>query len=287
MNLPDFIICGAQKGGTTALLKYLKQHPQIYMPRQEMHFFSWYYDRGERWYAKHFRYNLSLCIYGEKSPSYMYLDAGLVAKRMHETMPSVKLIFMLRDPVKRAYSEYWMLVLNGEEKLPFNEAVWREDRDYLKRGFYAQQIREYLKYFGKENIMILISEDFRKNRERRMKEVFDFLGVEHIDLRTPDVHVGGMPRSKFLLRLSGLMVKLSKMAWDTPFLRNFFWNANSVIKEINKTKGKKEKMDEKTERKLYEYFAPYNDDLMYLLHGLNLPDLAEIIKKEWVMEAIK
>lgn len=125
MMLPHFIICGTQKGGTTALLYYLRQHPNIYMPRREVHFFSWYWNKGVKWYKKHFRYGFRPVIFGEKSPSYM-LNADVVAKRMKEVLPSPKLIFMLRNPVERAYSGYWMFYINGEENLPFDIAVWNE-----------------------------------------------------------------------------------------------------------------------------------------------------------------
>jgi len=280
INLPDFIICGTQKGGTTALRMYLRQHPCIYMPKREMHFFSWYFNKGVGWYAKHFRYNSSHYVCGEKSPSYMF-HAQEVAERMKEILPSPKLIFMLRDPVKRAYSEYWMMVLNGKEKLSFDEAIWKKDRDYLIRGHYAKQIKEFLKYFDRENMMVIISEDFRKNREKRMWDVFDFLGIEQIRLKMPNIHVGGIPRSKFLLKLAGISTRLSMMAWDSPLFRNFFCDVRSAIKRINRVEGQKPKMSEETRKKLYEYFKPQNEDLISLLNGLHFQNLAEIVKKEW------
>lgn len=280
MKLPDFIVCGTQKGGTTALLWYLRQHPDIYMPRGEIHYFTFHADKNIKWYMKHFPDD-KVC--GEKSPSYMF-QAGKVAKRMYELMPDAKLIFMLRNPVKRAYSAYWMYYIDGTENLSFEEAVWRTDsfRDYLERGKYANQIREFLKYFDKEQIMILISEDFRENREERMKEVFDFIGVKKVDLKMPDIHVGGMPRSEMLRRLSGLVGKVSQVVWDYPALRNFTYDVRSAIKKINRIEGKKPPMDEKIKSKLYEYFEPYNNELIDLLKELGYTEYIEILKRKWM-----
>ena len=280
MSLPDFIICGTQKGGTTALMEYLKQHPQICMPEREIHFFSWYYNKGIKWYEKYFDHDAML--YGEKSPSYMYPEPGLVAKRIHKELPSIKLIFMLRNPIKRAYSEYWMLVLNGEEKLPFSKAVWKKNRDYIGRGFYAKQIKEYLKYFDPENIKIIISEDFRENRNQRIKEVFRFLGIYPIEVETLDIHVGGMPKSKILLNIAGLITNVAEKAViNSPTLRFLCWDVRGFFKRLNKIEGKKPPMDEETKEKLYKYFKPHNEELIDLLKDLEMPHLAETIRKKW------
>ena len=280
MNLPDFIICGTQKGGTTALKAYLQQHPQIHMPPREIHFFSWYYDKSIKWYKKHFKHDHILN--GEKSPSYMYPNPETVAERIHETIPKAKLIFMLRNPVQRAYSEYWMLVLNGEENQPFSKAVWNKNRDYLERGFYAKQIKKYLKYFDKNNIMILISEDFRKNRDERMKDVFKFLGVKPVELKTPDVHVGGMYKSKNLLRLAGLITKTEeKLFKHNPKLRFLCWDARGFIKRYNKIEGRKPSIPKDTEKKLYDFYKPHNEELICLLQELKLYYLVDAIKQSW------
>ena len=127
MVLPTFIICGTQRGGTTTLYHYLKEHPQICMSeKKEVHYFDLNYHKSLQWYESHFKdcQNKKVKTIGEASPFYMYLRE--VPERIDETLPDVKLIFILRNPVDRAYSHYWHEVKLGVEYLPFEEAIKRE-----------------------------------------------------------------------------------------------------------------------------------------------------------------
>ena len=98
MKLPNFIICGTQKGGTSALYYFLKEHPEIYLsPKKEVHYFDLNYQKGLKWYEKHFKGASSKYkAIGEASPLYMYLEE--VPERIHKTLPDAKLIFITESP---------------------------------------------------------------------------------------------------------------------------------------------------------------------------------------------
>ncbi|RNI13582.1 hypothetical protein EFE41_03125 [Methanohalophilus portucalensis FDF-1] len=162
MNDPDFIICGAQKAGTTSLLRYLRSHPEIFMPNKEVHFFDRNYLKGLEWYKSQFADNsVSIKVYGEKCPEYMYLEN--VPERIYQNFPNIKLIFILRNPLERAYSGYWHEVKNGRENLPFEKAIKKEEErlkseeayckihcSYIDRGKYIEQLKRFEYYFSKD-----------------------------------------------------------------------------------------------------------------------------------------
>jgi hypothetical protein len=198
---PDFLIIGAQKCGTEPLSGYLANHLQIIQegPR-EIQFFELNFERGVEWYSK----QLTRSVAGEKvllwemTPYYIYHP--LVAERVYKCFPNVKLIVMLRNPVKRAWMHYNLEVAIGCEKLEFEKAIASEpDRlkgeiekikadegyysfnhqhySYLSRGIYVEQIKNWLDYFPREQLLILKSEDFLANPGQVFSEVLDFLDI--------------------------------------------------------------------------------------------------------------
>src|SRR5215208_8528317 len=118
--LPDFLILGAQKAGTTALYAYLRWHPQITGPSfKEVSFFDRHYARGERWYRAHLPMRRS-SIVGEASPSYLFHP--LAPERVAQMLPNARLVALLRNPVDRAFSHYQHEVALGREPLSFEAA---------------------------------------------------------------------------------------------------------------------------------------------------------------------
>lgn len=207
---PDFIIIGAQKGGTTSLYRYLIQHPcvaPIYI--KEPHFFDIFFHKGIGWYRAHFptsveKYYVELTrkhdfITGEASPYYLYHP--LAAKRVAKTLPHAKLIVVLRNPVDRAYSHYQhQLRQPGVEPLPFEEAIEAETKrlageeekilrdekyvsfnhrhySYLARGTYIHQVPAWMDLFPKEQILILKSEDLYTKPGTIVEQTLDFLHI--------------------------------------------------------------------------------------------------------------
>jgi hypothetical protein len=204
--LPDFMIIGTQKGGTTSLYKYLTKHPNIksnYVVK-ELSFFDEYYSRGKIWYRSNFPKRKKGKLYFEGTTHYLYNP--LVPKRVKQMLPNVKVIALLRDPIDRAYSGYKHQLRAGRETLNFENAIQAESErlngekekllsdpsyisynynhfSYVERGKYADQINNWLEHFSKEQMLVLSSEDFFKNTDNSLKQIYDFLGVEYI--KTP------------------------------------------------------------------------------------------------------
>lgn len=179
--LPNLIIIGAMKCGTTSLHYYLKQHPQIWMSRQkELHFFveerNW--PKGVEWYRSHFKAGAR--IRGEASPAYTGHPFVVGApERMHAVVPDAKLIYLVRDPIERIVSHYVHARFHGLESRPIDEALQDfEANRYVSRSQYAMQLAQYLKYFPAERILVLAREDLDRHRVETLQRVFRFLGVD-------------------------------------------------------------------------------------------------------------
>lgn len=201
--LPDFLLLGAQKAGTTALYAYLRWHPGITGPAwKEVSYFDRHFARGETWYRGNFpvtalRPGRSPLV-GEASPSYLFHP--LAPGRAAALVPGVRLIAILRDPVDRAYSHYQHEVALGREPLPFEEALAHEqermrgevermtadaryfshawwDHTYAARGRYAEQLERWLDVFPREQLLVLFSDDLAARPAGTYARVLDFLGA--------------------------------------------------------------------------------------------------------------
>jgi len=187
LRLPDFLVVGGMKAGTTTLKHYLRQHPDIFMAPTEVHFFDneANYVEGVEWYGAQFREAHPSQLCGEKTPSYGYSE--VCARRIEETLPRFKLVWIFRDPVERTYSNYWHAVNSAEEQRSFAEAVERElagedlpvHRRYVWRSVYADHVGTYLKYFHRESMAFLILEELNADPDRHMERLHRFLGVRH------------------------------------------------------------------------------------------------------------
>jgi sulfotransferase family protein len=180
--LPNFVVIGAMKAGTTSLFHYLEAHPQVYMPAvKETDFFveelNWH--RGVDWYRRRFRAaGPDAVAVGEASPAYTkYPLYGGVPERMAELIPNARLIYLVRDPIERIRSHYEHCVLVGMESAPIDVAVFRDPR-YLDCSRYGLQIARYLRHFPSEQILIVRSEDLRGRREETVRSILRFLEVD-------------------------------------------------------------------------------------------------------------
>ena len=203
--LPDFLILGAQKAGTTALYAYLRWHPEITGPSfKEVSFFDRHYAKGERWYRAHMPVRRRSLV-GEASPSYLFHP--LAPERVAGMLPGARLIALLRNPVDRAFSHYQHEVALGREPLSFEDAVDREDermqgelermlRDpsyfslawwnytYVARGRYAEQLERWFAAFPREQLLVLFTEELSADTAATYRRVLDFLGVTARDLES-------------------------------------------------------------------------------------------------------
>ena len=202
-----FIICGTQKGGTTALDRYLRLHPEICMAnKKEVHFFDSdkYFQKQNPDFSKyHFHFNPKdhHKIIGEATPIYMYWENAI--KRIHNYNPNMKLIAVLRDPSARAFSHwnmerdknrehrtFWDAIKSEENKLL--EPGKKQDRtfSYLERGLYSKQIKIIKSYFKRDQILFLQNDSLRKNPNQVLSKVSEFLTlssfqtVEHMEIHT-------------------------------------------------------------------------------------------------------
>lgn len=200
MQKPNFFIVGAPKCGTTALYRYLDDHPQVLLSDpKEVNYFSkpeleeqnlYYQDfkpKDEKDYLKLFRaVNNTTKIIGEASVSYLYYPK--VAERIYRFNPESKIVILLRDPVSRAWSHYLMDRRLGLVKKEFIEIFHSEmDEDklnfqqYFLLGIYSEQIKRYTELFGLKNVKVILSDDLKSNTKLVIADLYDFLGIEHID----------------------------------------------------------------------------------------------------------
>lgn len=226
--LPNFLVIGAAKSGTTALYHYLKEHPQIYMsPLQEPKFFSFVNqeqlkfhgirDQGANAhiirkledYSHLFADWSSEIAIGESSPCYLYYEQ--TAMNIHEIIPDAKIIAILRNPIDRAYSNFLHMVSSGREPIyDFSQALlveqeridkgWEYFWHYKSQGFYSQKIKYYFDLFKHKNIKVLLYEDYKQNSRFVLADIFAFLEVDNTFL--PDIaqqyNVTRFPVSKVL-----------------------------------------------------------------------------------------
>jgi hypothetical protein len=257
MTLPNFLIIGAAKSGTTALYFFLKQHPEIFMSTpKELRYFSYmgeppdelpkkYIHQGVVTldaYEKHFDDSGAEKIIGEASPMYLYVPG--TAERIKATIPNVKLLAILRNPVDRAYSAFthalrdwsetetsFQAALNKEvERI---EAGWDILWHYTQAGFYYNQISRYYNFFNKDQIKVVLYDDLVEDAQGLCQHIFEYLEVKP-DF-TPDTskrpNISGFPRStkfhQFMNRLfmyDNPIKKLSRQLFPKSFRQKVMVN---------------------------------------------------------------
>jgi len=231
MALPNFIVAGFAKCGTTSLYHYLIEHPEIYLPeRKELHYFTYdsilksrclgpgdkemhsfhvkTFDDYKKFYSNSDGYK----AIGDISPTYASYMEGLEGLKS-VLGSSTKVVLIVRDPIDRMYSNYLHLVREGRETLSFEDAIANEDKRFFEKGFsnfwrykftssYYSKIKNVTDNF--ENVFILTFEDFVRNRKKRLKELYSFLGVDenfvpdNIDYQ---FNQGGLYKSNFITKL--------------------------------------------------------------------------------------
>jgi hypothetical protein len=222
-GLPDFVIIGAKRGGTTSLYNYLLEHPAVLplLPARQhikgAHFLDSNFQRGERWYRSHFptapyrrlRERGGPVAVGEASPYYLFHP--LAPERARRLIPETKLILLLRDPVERAFSHYKERVRHGAEPLGFEEALEaeperlageaerlvrepgyhsfaHEHHSYVAQGRYLDMLPAWLERFGRERMLVLPSEDLYADPQATVDRVTAFLGLPPWRLRNRARH---------------------------------------------------------------------------------------------------
>ena len=261
--LPDFLIIGGQRCGTSSLYYYLTDQNGISSAdTKEVHFFDDYFARGINWYRAQFPTSLDkyyvehIChhhfITGEASPYYIFHPHA--PRRISAVLPHIKLIALLRNPIDRAYSQYWLEIKGKYETLSFEEAIASEpDRiagerekivndenyhsfqhrryTYMTRGIYIDQIENWLNYFPRDQFLFLKAEDLYTNPASIVRQTLEFLGIPDNEIDTNKEY------------------KKYKVPGKTGY----------------KTKDSAPKMDPTTRKYLVEYFKPFNARLYEFL----------------------
>jgi Sulfotransferase domain len=182
LMLPNFLVIGAMKGGTTSLYRYLREHPQIFMPSvKEPMFFSSNWKRGLEWYERLFDgADTDTVAVGEASANYTkYPHIPGVPAHIAKVLPEVRLLYLIRHPVDRMISEYHHRIAkgwdHGEGSL---EKALLANESYCDFSRYAMQIDQYLEYFHPNQLLVLKSEDLKTERMQTLRRVYEFLGVD-------------------------------------------------------------------------------------------------------------
>lgn len=287
----DLIIGGASKAGTTALYDMLKQRDEFFLPeKKELHYFSWPElsnttgGPGDRHVIAEIPSTLEeyLAFYRGKregqiavdiSPSYLFHHNS--ADRMNAALPEVRVIFILRNPVDKVFSQYVHLVGEGRETLGFEDALVAESVRkeqgysdmwlYRESGFYADAIDHFQRVLGKNRVMIIIFEDFRRDPKAVLNDICTFAGLDGRQEFDTDLHanVSGAPRSL-------LLAKLISPNRFTRFLRRIIPTKVGVairraVRHANT--GRKPELSLSTRRELLEC---YRGDVRRLENLLNV-----------------
>jgi len=289
---PTFLVVGAAKAGTTSLYHYLAAHPEIYMsPVKEPFFFS-FVDIRPHFMGPHDQATNESIICdldeyralfagmrnekaaGECSNSYLYFP--WTAENIRKHIPNCKIIIVLREPVARAYSHYLQACMLGHEDQSFEEALqkqaererlnWRWHYQYVKQGLYHEQVKRYLDTFGKERVRIHLFEDFTRNTQKVMQDIYTFLGVEPAFVPpTQKVHNRtGVPTNLLLHKLFRHPNPVKKLA-RLIFPQKVRAAIHDVIKKVIYDYSKGEGISKETRKHLLDVFREDVEKLQSLI----------------------
>lgn len=240
-SLPHFIVLGTQRGGTTSFLHYLSLHPLILSSLvKEVHFFDFNFHKGINWYRRHFpKLNKKRTLTGEATPYYLFHP--LVPRRVFKTFPEIKFIVLLRNPVKRAYSHYWHEVKIGVEKLSFEKAINAENKRL--KGEYQKVLKG--KYsFNHYHFAYLAQGKYIY----QLKRWFSFFPKEQfLILKSEDLFAYPSQTMKKVFRFLELPENVS-----ISFQKKYHQLRYPPMKEA-------------IQKKLFQYFQPYNYKLYEFL----------------------
>lgn len=260
--LPNLVIAGAQRAGTTTLHHLLASHPQVFFPQrpQEIHFFDHdaAYARGLDAYRRLFRGWRGERWVGQTSPLYLFEPA--VPARLHAALPEARIVVILRDPVARAYSHYWLEVRYGWESESFERALElerarlargfaaRRHHSYVARGRYAEQLARYLELYPRERLLVLLQEDLKRDGEAFVERCARFLELDAPGFAAPGGRVAHhnaarLPRRPAIQR------------WARP-LRERFPRFGYAVDRINLVERPYPPLAAATRERLIDLFLP-------------------------------
>lgn len=253
---PDFVIGGAARSGTTSLYRWLSAHEHVNMAKgKEVRFFDSNYHHGPEWYFQRLPH-VEQGVIGEASPR--YLTHPEAPQRIEQLIPHVRMIFVLRDPTERAYSDYIMDRMRGRGPPTFEQAIRDPayEEQYVHTGHYAEHIRRFTAWLPSDQIHVILFDDLRVCAEVTFLEVCRFLEIpEELNER-----VGSKVNAQVAFRSLALRRVCKRM--PRPLAR--------PIERANVRRETPPPIPEGVERRLREHFRPHNAALEELL-GRELP----------------
>lgn len=177
--LPDFVVAGTQKCATTWLYRCLENHPDVLVPNTDaVQYFNMNYNKDKNWYRSFFSDYDGEAVVGEESPS--YIRSPSAPCRMAEMIPDAKLLFIVRNPVDRAFSHYWHEKSKSKISFEFEEVFENYDlfQNWVEAGFYHRNITRFEEKFPSENIKVMFFSDLAEDDEAFIREAYSFLGVD-------------------------------------------------------------------------------------------------------------
>lgn len=275
MTLPNFLIIGTQKAGTRWMRNMLVQHPDVFMPLDEVHYFDQAdnFARGPAWYATHFEGARGEKAVGEKTPNYLITDKGDpldLPRRIHELLPHARLIAILRNPVERAISaiNHHMRVGYVAADVDLDREVRRfvaEERAFIRYGYYQQHLAAYHRFFDPSQMLVLIYEDDVVDRPlATLQRVCAFLGVD------PGFAFSGIERRYNEGRVSDRGLKVARLL---PMNKHLAVRIVSRVERLLGVRGEKKRPSSPVLDYLYEVYAPENAKLFEMI-GREVPSWA-------------
>ncbi len=266
--LPNFLVIGSQKSGTTSIYHVLRQHPQVFMPeRKEVNFFflEQEYRRGPHYYQSYFApAPESARAIGEASPGYICHPQA--PERIHKLLPEIKLILTVRNPIDRAYSQYWDNRRSLSEHRTFGQVLEEALEDtyhpsrlgYFSRGTYSQYIQRYVNLYPSEILLVLLFDDLRHSPGGFYRDIYQFLGID------PDFHTPAMTTSFN-----------PAAVWENPIYRWFFSHPARTrwlpprLRRLTffgkRTSWQYPPMDPEIHQRLVDFYRPWNEKLAHFL----------------------
>lgn len=197
---PDFLGIGVQRAGTTWLHNCLTEHPELFLPKKkEIHFFDRQYDKGLQWYNEHFKEAEGETI-GEITPSYYRANNAL--QRIKNDLPEVKIIYVLREPVSRTYSQYQLYKQDVYKGKTFKQVI-EEEESVIEFSLQGKHLVKLLSLFDKKNVLILFYDDISNKPKQVLQKVFQFLDVDpnfNPSFLNKRVNRVVLPRTQHMLR---------------------------------------------------------------------------------------
>ena len=290
-KLPDFIIGGAMKCGTTTLHTILNSHPKVFIPDEEIYFFdidnilqhgdfnfydksrkAWIFQAMERdaskmwsWYLSKFN-GYETMLRGEDSTT--YLASPIAAERIAIQNKPIKLIFMLRQPTQRAYSHYCHLLSRGRATYSFEDTIRFDPQSILSRGLYKEQLEFWYNALPREQIKVILFEDFLANKQAVLKDICQYLQInfDALDREIIDTHYNKAKVSKWIdLKMkynqwfresanSHYFENLPFHSGDSKKLPFVFRLTNRIDRIVNPQLEKLSRMDASTQAFLNQFY---------------------------------